>query len=150
MDAKLGLFVRLPDPADPAKLVKAQFATIRSNPKMDALLRACARAQVAESAAIRKYQLALDGLDAAPTPEAVDEAAEKVNAADAARMDAGNALLAAIREFVVSGFALAGAPEELAGQLADCVGPEHLAELKMKCQFGSGVLDFTRTGDQSR
>lgn len=150
MDLKLGLIVKLTDPADPAKLIKAQFATIRSNPKMDALLRDCARADVAEAAAIRKYQLALDELDKAATPEDVDAAQERVDKANEARFDASNAVLAAIHAFVVQGFALAGATPELAEELSAHVSPERLPELKMKCQFGAGVLDFTQTGAQSR
>lgn len=149
MDAKLGLLVKLTDPENPANVIRAQFATIRSNPKMETLLRSCAKAQVAEAAAIRKYQLALDALDSAGTPEAVDAATERAQAADSARIDAGNALLDAIHAFVVQGFALAGANPELAEGLAALVGPDRLAELKMKCQFGAGALDFTRTGDQS-
>jgi hypothetical protein len=149
MDIKLGLVIKLRDPDNPANVVKAQFATIRSCPEMEVLLRECARTQVAETAAIRKYQLALDEIDAAETPQAVDDALAKANSANEARLDAGNALLAAIHAFVVRGFVNGGADQENAERLASIVGPEDLAELKMKCQFGSGVVDFTRTGAQS-
>lgn len=143
MDLKLGLIVKLPDPASPANLVTSQFATIRGHREMEQLLRDCAKADVAEWKAARAFQLAVERLQDAKADE-LDAAAEAAGKANEERIAAHQAVCDAVRAFVEGGFRLAGSSPEKAAELAALVGPEQLDDLKAKCQFGAGVLDFTR------
>ncbi len=132
------------DPNDETQLLHAQFATIRTNPEMDALMRACARADVAENAALKRMELALRKMEEAKDEEALAAAEAAIQEASDKRQDASLALVAAVREFVVRGFILGGSSEESAELFADIVPPERLPELKAACLFGAGALDFTK------
>ena len=148
MDARLGLKVKFKDPENPANIISAQFATVRGHGEMKGLMEACARADVAESVELRRYSIAADRLAAAETDEELLKAADALNAANEARLKAGDAVLEAVHRFVARGFELAGATPDLAEQLSMLVGPEQLAELRVKCAFGAGVVDFTQAAAQ--
>lgn len=148
MDLKLGLKVKLADPGNSANVISSQFATIRGNGEMRTYLDACSKAEVAETVALRRYAIAQDALENAATPEQIDQAAAALDDANEKRIAASNALLDAVHVFIVKGFELAGATTEAAEQLASCVGMERLTELRVKCQFGAGVLDFTKAAEQ--
>lgn len=144
MDYKLGLKVKLIDPENPANVITSQFATIRGQGAMRGYLAACSKAEVAEACALRRYAVAQEALEHADTPEALEQAEEALNAANEKRLNASDALLDAVHTFVVKGFELAGAPPDTAEQLATYIDMERLTELRVKCQFGAGVLDFTK------
>lgn len=143
MDIRLGLKVKFTDPANPAEVVSAQFATVRGHKEMKDLLDACYDLDARETIALRRYAVAAKELDEAETPEAVDAAGILFSDADKARREVSEKLLDAVHRFVVQGFVLAGSTPENAEQLSMLVGPEQLAELRVKCAFGAGVLDFT-------
>ena len=147
MGIPLGIKITLRDPEDPAKLIHAQFATVRSHPELKELLSRCAALDVKESAAVRRMQLADRKLWEAET-EADIAAAE---ASQSQRVEARNAvteeMVAAARAFVEAGFVAAGASEEHASWLADRVAMEDLPELKAKCLYGAGAMDFTKASD---
>lgn len=144
MDIRLGLKVKLADPENPANVIVSQFATIRGNAAMRTFLDDCSRAEVAESVALRRCTVAQEELDNAASAGEIDRAAAALEEATAGRLAASNALIDAVHTFIVKGFELAGATPEAAETLAACVGMERLTELRVKCQFGAGVLDFTK------
>ncbi len=144
MDARLGLKVRFPDPENPAGVIVSQFATIRGHGEMKRLMEECARAEVKETVELRKYAMAAQRLSDAETMEEVDAASNAMEEANESRLKAADALVEAIHQFVVRGFELAGSTPENAEALSCLVGPEQLAELRVKCSFGAGVLDFTK------
>ncbi len=144
MDYKLGLKVKFIDPENPANVINSQFATIRGQGAMREYLANCSKAEVAETVALRRYTVAQEALDKADTPEELEKAEEALNAANEKRIESSNALLDAVHTFVVKGFELAGATPDAAEQLATYIDMERLTELRVKCQFGAGVLDFTK------
>ena len=142
---KIGLKITLKDPANPANIINAQFATVRGNPQLKDLLQKIADLDVAENIALKKLSLAAAELDAAEDAAAVDALSEKLKSLRHAADNATCALLEATRAFIVAGFALAGASDERAEDLTDAVGIENIQELKAKCLFGAGCLDFTQS-----
>lgn len=143
-----GIKITLRDPNDVTNLIHAEFATARSHPELLGLLRNIASADVANSIAERKHEIAQDALYAATTPENADEAGKNLSAAMNAVTDASQALFDALLAFVVAGYTLAGAPTELAETLTDSTPLEQLPELKAKCLLGSGTVDFTTGAGQ--
>jgi len=140
----LGLKVKFIDPENPANIINAQFATIRGHQEMRELLSECARKEVAETIALRGYSIAAQVIDKASTPEELLSAGVCFSDADEKRRKASEELIDAVSKFVVQGFVLAGSTQENAERLASLVGPEQLGELRLKCQFGAGVVDFTK------
>ncbi len=139
-----GIKIDYRNPEDETQLIHAQFATIRSNPEMDALMRACARADVAENAALKRLELALRKMEAATDEESLAAAEAAIQEASEKRQDASLALVAAVHTFIARGFELGGSSAETAELLASITPPERLPELKAACLFGAGALDFTR------
>jgi len=148
MDLRLGVKVRFIDPENPAAVIDAQFATIRGHGEMRKYLEDCARAEVAETIAIRRFAIASEELAEASDEAEIEKASEAINAANEKRIEAGDSLIEAVHKFIVNGFELAGSTHENAEALAMLVGPEQLAELRLKCAFGAGVVDFTRPAAQ--
>jgi hypothetical protein len=146
MDYKLGLKVKFIDPENPANVINSQFATVRGHGEMRNYLADCAKAEVAEAVALRRYNVAQEALDTAKTAEELNTAADALVIANDERIATGQALLDAVHTFVVKGFELAGADTVNAENLAQLVTLEQLTELRVKCQFGAGVLDFTKQG----
>lgn len=140
----LGIKVKFVDPENPANIVNAQFATIRGHREMKDLLSECARKEVAETIALRSYAIAAQAMDKAATQEELLAAGIVYSEADEKRRKASEELVEAVEKFVVQGFLLAGSTQENAEKLASLVGPEQLGELRLKCQFGAGVVDFTK------
>lgn len=141
---KIGLRVRLQDPDDPTQVINAQFATLRSNPQLGDMLKAIARMDVAESVALRTLQ---------KVAKAFDEGEADGKALELARLDADEATsktLEAVHAFVVEGFKLAGASDERAEELASIVDIERVDELKARCVYGAGCVDFTKAAGQSK
>ena len=139
-----GMHVTFRDPANPAKLVHAQFATLRSHPELKQLLADCAAADVDENVKLRKLQIEYDRLTSAETVEEAEEAQARIMKARTVADEATAELVQATRRFVVAGFTLAGSTPEQAEELADLVDVEHVPDLKAKCLYGAGCLDFTR------
>ena len=135
---KIGLRVKLQDPDDPTQIINAQFATVRSNPQLKDMLTNIARLDVAESVELRLLQ---------KVAKAFDEGEVDGKALELARLDADEATaktLEAVHAFVVAGFKLAGASDERAEELASIVDIEKVDELKARCVYGAGCLDFTK------
>jgi hypothetical protein len=135
---KIGLRVKLQDPDDPTQIINAQFATVRSNPQLGDILKAIARMDVAESVALRDLQ---------KVAKAFDEDNATQEDLEAARLKADEATETTLRQvhaFVVAGFKLAGASDERAEELASIVDIEKVDELKARCVYGAGCLDFTK------
>jgi hypothetical protein len=135
---KIGLRVKLQDPDDPTQIINAQFATVRSNPQLGDILKAIARMDVAESVALRDLQ---------KVAKAFDEDNATQEDLEAARLKADEATETTLRQvhaFVVAGFKLAGATDERAEELASIVDIEKVDELKARCVYGAGCLDFTK------
>lgn len=135
---KIGLRVKLQDPDDPTQIINAQFATVRSNPQLGDILKAIARMDVAESVALRDLQ---------KVAKAFDEDNATQEDLEAARLKADEATETTLRQvhaFVVAGFKLAGATDERAEELASIVDIERVDELKARCVYGAGCLDFTK------
>lgn len=147
MGIPLGIKITLRDPEDPAKLIHAQFATVRSHPELKELLSRCAALDVKESAAVRRMQLADRKLWEAETEADIAAAEAFLSQLVAARNTVTEEMVAAARAFVVAGFAAAGASDEHASWLADRVAMEDLPELKAKCLYGAGAMDFTKASD---
>lgn len=140
---KIGLRIRIQDPEDPTQIVNAQFATVRSNPQLGEMLRNIAKLDVAESVALKKLQTAAKSLD--------DEEGGNMRGIqkelELARLEADDATyktLEAVHAFVVEGFKLAGANDERAEELASLIDIEKVDELKARCVYGAGCLDFTK------
>lgn len=138
-----GIKIDYRDPEDETQVIHAQFATIRSNPELDALLRDCARLDVEENRALKLMAIAYGKVDRAVTAAEVDAATEELKKAADERHTASVRLAEAVRAFVKRGFELGGSSPETAETLADLTPPERLAELKSACMFGAGALDFT-------
>jgi len=135
---KIGLRVKLQDPDDSTQIINAQFATVRSNPQLGDILKAIARMDVAESVALRDLQ---------KVAKAFDEDNATQEDLEAARLKADEATETTLRQvhaFVVAGFKLAGASDERAEELASIVDIERVDELKARCVYGAGCLDFTK------
>ena len=135
---KIGLRIKIQDPEDPTQIVNAQFATLRSNPQLGDILKAIARMDVAESVALKELQAVAKRFD---EDDATQEELE------AARLKADEATEQTLRQthaFVVAGFKLAGASDERAEELASLIDIEKVAELKARCVYGAGCLDFTK------
>lgn len=145
MSIPLGVKITLRDPEDSTKLIHAQFATARSHPELKKLLERCAELDVKESAAVRRMQLADHRLWEAETEDDITAAEANLTALVAARNVVTEQMVAAARDFVEAGFRFAGADEEHASWLADRIAMEDLPELKAKCLYGAGALDFTVT-----
>ncbi len=143
MGIPLGIKVTFRDPEDSTKLIHAQFATVRSHPELRDHLTLCARLDVKESAAVRRMQLADQALWSAEAAE-VDAAEKALQIAADARNAVLGEMMQAAREFIEAGFVAAGATAEHASWLADRVAMEDLPELKAKCLYGAGAVDFTR------
>ena len=143
-----GIKVTLRDPDNSTQLIHAEFATARSFPVMRELLQKVARVDAIESTAGRKRELAEGKLFAALTGEEADAAGAALQAATEEVTAASMALFDAIREFVFTGYQLAGAPDALAEKLTDITDVENLPVLKAKCLFGAGCVDFTKAGGQ--
>ena len=150
MGIPLGIKITLRDPEDPAKLIHAQFATVRSHPELKELLSRCAALDVKESAAVRRMQLADRRLWDAETEADIIAAETDLAALVAARNVVTEEMVAAARAFVEAGFVAAGATPEHASWLADRIAMEDLAELKAKCLYGAGSIDFTQASDGRR
>ena len=141
---KIGLRVRLQDPDDPTQVINAQFATLRSNPQLKDMLTNIARLDVAESVALRDLQ---------NVAKAFDEDNATQEDLEAARLKADEAtenVLLEVHAFVVAGFVFAGATTERAEELASIVDIERVDELKARCVYGAGCLDFTKAAGQSK
>jgi hypothetical protein len=135
---KIGLRVKLQDPDDPTQIINAQFATVRSNPQLKDMLTNIARLDVAESVALRDLQ---------NVAKKFDEGISTEKELEAARLKADEAtenVLLEVHAFVVAGFKLAGATDERAEELASIVDIEKVDELKARCVYGAGCLDFTK------
>ena len=135
---KIGLRIKIQDPEDPTQIVNAQFATLRSNPQLGDILKAIARMDVAESVALKELQAVAKRFD---EEDATQEELE------AARLKADEATEQTLRQthaFVVAGFKLAGASDERAEELASLIDIEKVDELKARCVYGAGCLDFTK------
>lgn len=139
-----GIKVTLRDPDDSTNLIHAEFATARSFPAMKELLQKIAKADNLESIAGRKRELAEAKLFAASSTEEADAAGVALQETTEEVTSASMALFDAIREFVVMGYQLAGAPEEMAVKLASITDVENLPILKAKCLYGAGCVDFTK------
>jgi len=139
-----GIKVTLRDPDDSTNVIRAEFATARTHPELKDKLKTIASCDTKESLLGRRRELAMGELATATTETELNEAAEALQKATDAVNDASMALFEAIRDFIVAGFQLAGATQELAEKLAGLVDVERLPELKAKCLFGAGVVDFTR------
>jgi hypothetical protein len=142
---KIGLRVKLQDPDDPTQIINAQFATVRSNPQLKDMLTNIARLDVAESVALKKLQQEAKDFD--ETEDNYWLKQEAVEKLEKARLDADAATAAtleAVHAFVVAGFKLAGATDERAEELASIVDIEKVDELKARCVYGAGCLDFTK------
>ena len=142
-----GIKITVKDPADETKVIHAEFATARSHPEMLQKIEAIAMADVAEAHAARLQQIAESTLLKAEDRQAADEALEAMKDATAALQEKSNAVYAAIREFVTAGLRLAGADAEMAEVLAGAIPMDYLAELKSKCLYGAGAIDFTAGSD---
>jgi hypothetical protein len=93
---------------------------------------------VAESVALRDLQ---------KVAKAFDEDNATQEDLEAARLKADEATETTLRQvhaFVVAGFKLAGASDERAEELASIVDIEKVDELKARCVYGAGCLDFTK------
>lgn len=141
---KIGLRVRLQDPDDPTQVINAQFATLRSNPQLGDMLKAIARMDVAESVALKELQKVAKRFDED------DATQEELEAARLKADDATEQTLRQTNAFVVAGFKLAGATDERAEELASIVDIEKVDELKARCVYGAGCLDFTKAAGQSK
>ena len=141
---KIGLRIKLQDPDDPTQVINAQFATLRSNPQLGDILKTIARMDVAESVALKELQAVAKRFDEdTATPEELE----------AARLKADDATEQTLRQtyaFVVAGFKLAGATDERAEELASIVDIERVDELKARCVYGAGCMDFTKAAGQSK
>ena len=141
---KIGLRVKLQDPDDPTQVINAQFATLRSNPQLGDIPKAIARMDVAESVALKELQAVAKRFDEdTATPEELEAARLKAD-------DATEQTLRQTHAFVVAGFKLAGATDERAEELASVVDIERVDELKARCVYGAGCLDFTKAAGQSK
>ena len=141
---KIGLRIRLQDPDDPTQVINAQFATLRSNPQLGDILKAIARMDVAESVALKELQAVAKRFDEdGATPEELEAARLKAD-------DATATTLENVHAFVVAGFMYAGATAERAEELASIVDIERVDELKARCVYGAGCLDFTKAAGQSK
>ena len=141
---KIGLRIKLQDPDDPTQVINAQFATLRSNPQLGDMLKAIARMDVAESVALKELQAVAKRFDEDnATPEELEAARLKVD-------DATATTLEAVHAFVVAGFMFADATAERAEELASIVDIERVDELKARCVYGAGCLDFTKAAGQSK
>jgi hypothetical protein len=129
-------------------LEKAVFATARKCPELSGLIKAIARADVAETAAARRADAANSRLRDC-TPDEIDQAEAEAAAAFDRLQDASQAVFDAIRAFVVRGFTAAGYDQANAERYADLVEPGRLGELKAKCLMGAGMVDFFTTGPQA-
>ena len=141
---KIGLRVKIQDPEDPTQIVNAQFATVRSNPQLGEMLRGIAKLDVAQSVAVHRLEKVARNLDD-PEKEVDAEAIEK------ARLEADeatNRTLEATHAFIVEGFKLAGASAERAEELASLIDIERAVELKARCVYGAGCMDFTKAAGQ--
>ena len=136
---KIGLRVKLQDPDDPTQIINAQFATVRSNPQLKDMLTNIARLDVAESVALKCLQKVAESFD----KNGFDNG-EVLEKARLAADEATAKTLEAVHAFVVEGFKLAGAPDERAEELASIVDIEKVDELKARCVYGAGCLDFTK------
>ena len=135
---KIGLRIKLQDPDDPTQVINAQFATLRSNPQLGDILKAIARMDVAESVALKELQAVAKRFDEDnATPEELEAARLKAD-------DATEQTLRQTHAFVVDGFKLAGETDERAEELASIVDIERVDELKARCVYGAGCLDFTK------
>jgi hypothetical protein len=139
-----GIKIDFKNPNDNTQLIHAQFATIRSAPELDGLLRECARLDVAENRALKLMAIAYGKVDKAETAEEVDAATAELQKASEDRHAVAIKLADAVHAFVKRGFELGGSTPETAEMLADITPPERLAELKSACMFGAGALDFTK------
>lgn len=144
MGIQLGIKITLRDPEDSAKIIHAQFGTVRSHPELKELLKRLAELDVKESAAVKRMQMADRKLWDAETEEEIAAAESALVVKVAERNQVTEELVAAGRAFVEGGFRAAGASEEHASWLADRVAMEDLPELKAKCLYGAGALDFTK------
>ena len=142
----LGIKVRLADPEDPANIINAQFATVRTHPELKQMLYDIAKLDREESVAIKAALLAAEDVDRATDRPSLEAAAAVMEEAAMAQQNASERLLEAVRRFVVQGFVLAGADQERAELLASLVPASQLAELRAICQYGAGSLDFTQAG----
>ena len=141
---KIGLRIKIQDPDDPTQIVNAQFASIRSNPKLGDMLRDIAKLEVEESVKLKILQQVGDKFNADPAPGGDSSSLER------ARMEADEATqktLDATHAFIVEGFKLAGANDERAEELASLIDLEKVTELKARCMYGAGCLDFTKAAD---
>ena len=136
---KIGLRVKLQDPDDPTQIINAQFATVRSNPQLKDMLTNIARLDVAESVALKCLQKVAESFD----KNGFDNG-EVLEKARLAADEATAKTLEAVHAFVVAGFKLAGASDERAEELASIVDIERVDELKARCVYGAGCLDFTK------
>ena len=135
---KIGLRVKLQDPDDPTQVINAQFATVRSNPQLGDMLKAIARMDVAESVALKELQKVTKRFNEDNATQ------EELEAARLKADEATENVLLEVHAFVVAGFVFAGATTERAEELASIVDIERVDELKARCVYGAGCLDFTK------
>lgn len=147
---KFGLKVKFKDPEDETKLITADFATIRGHQEMDKYLRNIAKLNVEDSVVGKKFNILYNQLEKCEDISEIDKLKKSLVACQEAKTNAELAIIDAIHKFVEEGFKLAGANENQITKLANCVGLEQLDELKTKCMYGAGVVDFTKTDDQTK
>lgn len=143
-----GIKVTLRAPEDSTKIINAEFATVRSFPAMGEALNRIAKASVTETIAGRRVDVAYAALQEATTAEAINVAADALQAAQEAQDATGVEIFEALRAFVELGYELAGAPPAVVERLTMATDITDLAQLKAKCLYGAGVVDFTKRGDQ--
>lgn len=143
-----GIKITLRDPVDDTKVYHAEFATARSFPVLKEKLKNIAMLDAHETMVARGSDIAQVAISEAKTPDALASAGEAYKVAQGLLSDAGSAMIEALFDFVVSGYELAGSPRDLAEKLADMTPIERLHELKSRCLFGGGVVDFTKGAAQ--
>ncbi len=139
-----GIKITLRDPEDASKLIHSEFATARGVPEMNGLLAAIAKADTEESVAAKKRELADVVLMNASNDDDADVAGCALQKATEAVEAASLALFESIRDFLIAGYTKAGATEEIAENLVALTPIERLPEIKAKCLFGAGCVDFTK------
>ena len=135
---KIGLRIKIQDPEDQTQIINAQFATVRSNPQLGEMLKKIAVLDVAESVALKELQKTAEAFDNGEADS------EKLVDARLAADEATGKTLDAVHVFVVEGFKLAGATDDRAEELASLIDIEKVDELKARCVYGAGCLDFTK------
>jgi len=124
---------------------KPVFATARKCPALLGKLKDITKADTAETVAARRARDAEARIGSC-TAEELDAVAVEAEGKALAAQAASVAVMDAVHEFLLAGFAGAGYTPEQAEYYTSLIGPERLQELKAKCLLGSGVVDFSPAG----